>query len=262
MNNAPLTTLLIDDEEDCRIALRNFISKYCAGLIIVAEADSVERAVPQIKMLKPDLVFLDINMPHQDGFALFESIPDPEFYTIFVTAYDAYALRAIKHHALDYLLKPVNITELIHAVERAKALYHKKTLNQQIGALLSSAQKTKVPEKVCIPLTDGFIYVKTEEIIRCEAEGNYTTFYFTNRPKIIVCRTLGSYELLFSDHGFARVHNQHLINLVHVEQYQRGRGGMVLMSDKKQVMVAQRRKDDFLRLIHNNAGVQDGIAGD
>ena len=246
-----LTTIIVDDEEDSRITLRNFLTKYCPGVKIMGEADSVENAVRQIEAIRPALVFLDINMPHDNGFGLFGKIADPDFYTIFVTAYDEHALQAIKHQAVDYILKPVSITELIQAVSRAQELHDRKVQSQQMSRLIQAASAPPSgKEKICLPLMDGFIYVPVSGIIRCEAEGSYTIFYFTDREKIMVSYTLGSYEAVLKDHGFIRVHNQHLINLQHIEKYKRGRGGTIFMSDKKEVPVSQRKRDEFLKLIH------------
>lgn len=245
-----MTAIIVDDEEDSRSTLRNYLNRYCPDVTLLAEAGTVAGAVRHIRALNPDIVFLDMNMPHENGLALFASIPHPDFYTIFVTAHNEYALSAIKHNALDYLMKPVNITELVLAVNRAKAMYDKDTMHRQLDQLLQSVQKRNTMEKICLPLTDGFIYVYVHEIIRCEAEGSYSVFYFTNRKKLVISRTLGNYENLLREYGFIRVHNSHLINLEHVEKYQRGRGGMVLMSDKKEVIVSQRKRDDFLRLVN------------
>lgn len=247
-----LTTLLVDDEEDSRITLRNFLTRYCPNVQIVSEASSVAEACIAIEQYAPALVFLDINMPHENGFALFRRIPDPEFYTIFVTAYDEYALQAIKQHALDYILKPVNITELIRAVGRAGQLHNQQGIIHRFEQFLSLEPKASSPAKIGLPTTNGFIYVPVSDIIRCEAEGSYTFFHFCNRKPMLICRTLGTYETVLKEHGFIRVHHQHLINLNHVEQYQRGRGGSILMSDKHEVIVSQRKKEDFLKAIRGH----------
>lgn len=249
-----LTAMLIDDEEDCLLTLRSFLNSYCPDIVISAEARSVEEAVPKIEQLNPMLVFLDISMPHEEGFALFEKIEAPDFYTIFVTGHDEYALKAIKHHALDYILKPVNINELIGAVDRARALHDKTTLHTRLDALMQSVRKIRPQEKICLPLTDGFIYVEAAGIIRCEAVGSYTNFYFTDRASIMTCKTLGSYEVLLKEYGFIRIHSKHLINKNHIEKYQRGRGGIITMSDQKEVVVSQRKRDDFLKQVNGMGG--------
>ncbi|KAK6024176.1 response regulator receiver domain protein, partial [Ostertagia ostertagi] len=169
-----LNTLIVDDEEDSRSSLQHFLTKYCPTVRIVGTAASVQEALVIIRNYPPDLVFLDINMPYENGFELFRTLPAPDFHTIFVTAYEEYALKAIKHHALDYILKPVNITELMQAVNRAEGLADKQIVNRQISNLLQSMQRLQTPEKINIPLADGFLYVPVQDIIRCEAESSYT----------------------------------------------------------------------------------------
>jgi len=245
-----IRTIVIDDEPDGRSTLRNFLTKYCTDIELVGEAASVAEAVEQIRLNKPQLIFLDINMPDEDGFALFNHITSPNFHVIFVTAYDQYAVKAFKHNAINYILKPVNIDDLIDAVEKVKKMIETKLMAQQLDTLLRSVHKTHgVVNKIPLPVLDGFIYVNVDDIVRCEAEANYTCFYFTNRPKLVVSRTLGNYEKSLKDHGFMRIHHHHLINLSHVVQYLRGRGGIVIMSDKKHIDVSQRKRDDFLRII-------------
>lgn len=245
-----LNTLIIDDEEDSRITLHNFLTRYCPDVRIAGEADSVPAACELIAGSMPDLVFLDISMPHEDGFALFRRFPEPAFHTIIVTAYDSFALNAIKHQALDYILKPVNIGELVQAVNRVKVIREQGNVQRQISQLLQSSRKPDLPEKIGLPQADGFLYIPVKDIIRCEAEGSYTVFYIAGRSKVMVSRILGSYEALLKEYGFIRVHREHLINPAHVERYQRGRGGTVFMSDKKEVIVSQRKKDDFLKQIN------------
>jgi two-component system, LytTR family, response regulator len=212
-----LKTFIVDDEPDGIDTLRNFLTKYCPDVEIAGTAHSVDEAVERIKEAGP--------------------------------AYDEHALKAFKHHAVNYILKPVNIDELIDTVNRVKKLVSDAAL-----ASLPSAQpvnRAALPNKITLPVLDGLVYVEIDKIIRCEAEGNYTVFYFTNKPKMMVSKTLGSYEKVLMQHGFFRVHHHHLINLAHLERYQRGRGGSVVMSDQKSIAVSQRKRDEFLRLIDN-----------
>jgi two-component system LytT family response regulator len=247
-----LATLIVDDEEDGRNSLRNFLAKYCPDVAVVAEAASIAEAVQQIKLHNPKLVFLDINMPGESGFELFSRLPTPTFKTVFVTAHDEWALRAIKHHALDYLLKPIKIAELIAAVNHAKQVTDFDHALQNISNVLKTLHKPSLTEKIHLPVLDGLVYVHISDIVRCEAEGGYTYFHFTNRPKMLVCRLLGSFENILEIHGFVRVHHHHLVNIAHVERYQRGRGGIVYMSDGSEVIVSQRKKDEFLRAIETH----------
>lgn len=242
-----MNTLIVDDEQDGRSTLHRFLLKYCPEVSSIREAPSVAAAVDAIRTCPPDLVFLDINMPEENGFALFAALPSPSFRVIFVTAYHQYALQAIRNEALDYLLKPVNIDELVRSVSKASASLQHHNIRQsfeRLATLMSGA----VP-RISLPVTEGFLYVAVRDIIRCEAEGNYTLFYFSNRPKVVVSRTLGSYQEQLEAMGFVRIHHQHLVNVQHVEKYQRGRGGMVQMSDGRMIDVSQRKKEEFLRRI-------------
>lgn len=245
-----IRTLIIDDEPDGRSTLRNFLTKYCPDVEIVADTESIEEALEVINTTHPQLVFLDIELPDEDGFSLFKYIPNPEFHVVFVTAYDDHAMKAFKHNAVNYLLKPVSIDELIAAVHKVKKLLDAETAVQHLDSLLQTVQKMHSSvNKITLPVLDGLIYVNVEDIIRCEAEGSYTSFHFTNRPKLLISRTLGSYEKQLKDYGFMRIHHHHMVNLSHVQQYLRGRGGAVIMSDKKQIDVSQRKRDDFLKFI-------------
>lgn len=247
-----ITTVIVDDEYESRHILHKFLSKYCPDIKVVAEASSIAKAVVVIKETNPELVFLDINMPKENGFQLFNKLPHATFYTVFVTAYDTYALQAFRHHALDYLLKPIEINELIITVSRIKQLRdHKQQASQLKGFFEAFKRPAELP-KIALPVTEGFIYVQTMDIVRCEASSNYTHIYLAEGKKIIVSKTLAVYEEMLQEHGFARVHHKHLINLKYVEKYVRGRGGVVIMSDKKEIEVSSRKKEEFLKLIGSN----------
>jgi two-component system LytT family response regulator len=250
-----LTAIIVDDEDDGRNTLKRYLQQYCPEVNLLAEACSVKEAEQVIKQYHPQLVFLDINMPGENGFSLFERIKKPLFKTIFVTAYDEYAIQAIRQNALDYILKPINIDELVGAVSRALHLPVKAPDVPGIASFLQSLQRLQAEgNKLALPVLDGFIYVPVNDIVRCEAEGNYTFFYFSNRPKTLVCKTLGYYEITLKESGFARVHHHHLINLKHVERYQKGRGGLVYLSDKSEIAVSQRKREEFLLLLNNFSG--------
>ena len=245
-----IRAVIVDDEYESRQTLLNFLVKYCPDVTVSGQAGSVAEAVSVIADLQPDLVFLDINMPAENGFQLFGKLQQHDFYTVFVTAYDEYALQAFKHHAVDYLLKPVDIHELIATVNRVVLLKDNKTKVHQLTALLDAfKQPVEKNLKIALPVTEGLIYVRTADIVRCEANSNYTYIHFENGKKIVVSRTLAVYEDALKGRGFARVHHHHLINLHHVEKYVRGRGGVVIMSDSKEIQVSQRKKDEFLRLL-------------
>jgi two-component system LytT family response regulator len=214
---------------------------------VVAKADNMMNAFIEITNHKPDLVFLDIEMPNGNAFDLLERFKEINFNIIFVTAYDHYAIKAIKFSAIDYILKPVDPEELVNAVSRFESQHeNKQSLDKKFKTLLSNVKPENKLKKVGIPDGDGLIFINLADIIRCDSDGNYTYFILTSGKKIIVSRTLGEYEQMFMDDNFFRVHRSHLINLEHVKKYIKGEGGYVIMSDNSQVEVSRRNKNEFL----------------
>lgn len=186
-------------------------------------------------------------MPNGNAFDLLEKFKTINFNIIFTTAYDHYAIKAIKFSAIDYILKPIDPEELITAVKRFEdRAGQKATLDKQFKTLLSNVRPENKLKKVGIPDGDGLIFINLSDIIRCDSDGNYTFFILTNGKKIIASRTLGEYEQMFADDNFFRIHRSHLINLEHVKKYIKGEGGYVVMSDNSQVEVSRRNKTDFL----------------
>lgn len=242
-----IRAIIVDDELGARESLSKMIEKNCKQIEIVAKADSMKTAYEAITEHQPDLVFLDIEMPKGNAFDLLEKFKEINFNIIFTTAYDHYAIKAIKFSAVDYILKPIDPEELVNAVKRLESkLGQKETLNNQFKTLLSNVRPENKLKKVGIPDGDGLIFINLSDIIRCDSDGNYTFFILTNGKKIIASRTLGEYEQMFSDDNFFRVHRSHLINLEHVKKYIKGEGGYVVLSDNSQVEVSRRNKNDFL----------------
>jgi len=242
-----IKAIVVDDELGARESLSKMIEKYCKSIEIVAKADSMKTALKAINEHEPDLVFLDIEMPNGNAFDLLEQFKEINFNIIFTTAYDHYAIKAIKFSAVDYILKPIDSEELIQAVARFENKKgEKNTLNAQFKTLLSNVKPNTKLKKVGIPDGDGLTFINLSDIIRCDSDGNYTFFILTTGKKIIASRTLGEYEQMFSDDNFFRVHRSHLINLEHVKKYIKGEGGYVVMSDNSQVEVSRRNKNDFL----------------
>jgi two-component system LytT family response regulator len=244
-----LKAVIVDDEKSSRNVLHDYISKYCDDLIVAGEADSVSSGIQVIRTTLPDIVFLDVEMPKGNGFDLLEQLEDLNFQTIFVTAFDHYAIQALNYSAAYYLLKPVSIDELITAVDKIRQqnlqnipAVHNKVLIENIrnGAVLD--------KKIVLPLQDGFEVVQIRDIISCEAHDNFTDFHFVSHPKMMICRTLKFYEDLLADSGFLRVHKSHLINLDQVVKYTRGKGGMVTMSDGSVISVSPNKKDQLMQL--------------
>jgi two-component system LytT family response regulator len=239
-----IKALIIDDEKSSRDTLRGFIDNYCEGVEIIDEAESAEQGIEQIKKLQPDLIFLDIELPLGSGFDLLEACGYANFEVIFTTAHDQYALQAIKVCALDYLLKPISATDLINAVAKIRQRGLSKTTTPQIGAFVENISNlNKQLSNIVLPTLDGFVVVKISDIIRCEADKNYTNFIFASNEKILVSKTLKEFEELLHDMDFIRIHQSHLINAAHVQRYIKGTGGYVQMSDDSIIEVSRRKKE-------------------
>lgn len=242
-----IKAIIVDDELGARESLSKMIEKNCKQIEVVAKVDSMLSAFEAITNKEPDLVFLDIEMPNGNAFDLLEKFKKINFNIIFTTAYDHYAIKAIKFSAIDYILKPIDPEELVTAVKRFEAqLGQKESLDKQFKTLLSNVKPDNKLKKVGIPDGDGLIFINLSDIIRCDSDGNYTFFILTSGKKIIASRTLGEYEQMFADDNFFRIHRSHLINLEHVKKYIKGEGGYVVMSDNSQVEVSRRNKTDFL----------------
>lgn len=248
---AMIKAITIDDEESGRKIICQYVEKYCDGIEIVGQADSVKSGIDEIEKKKPDLVFLDIQMQDGTGFNLLEQIQNRNFKVIFVTSYDQFALKAFKYSATDYLLKPVDPDAFAEAVSKIQIDIEKadkadKTKNNTIDELLSNVNSF---EKIGLPTSDGIRFVKVDDIVRCESDSSYTIFFMNSKEKIVVSKNLKNYEDLLSDRKFLRIHKSHLINTRYVEQYINGDGGQVVMSDGSTVEVSRRKKEELIRLM-------------
>lgn len=242
-----IKAIIVDDELGARESLSKMVEKNCKQIQVLAKADSMLSAYEAIINFKPDLVFLDVEMPNGNAFDLLEKLGSIDFDIIFTTAYDHYAIKGIKYSAIDYILKPIDPEELMLAVQRFEEKKGQKNmLDKKIQALLSNVKPENKLKKVGLPDGEGLIFINLSEIIRCDSDGNYTFFILTSGKKIIASRTLGEYEQMFADDNFFRVHRSHLVNLQHVKKYIKGEGGYVVMSDNSQVEVSRRNKIDFL----------------
>jgi two-component system LytT family response regulator len=241
------TAIIVDDEQDSRETLRYYVSKYCPNITLVGECENIEEAQKTILSRNPAIVFLDIEMPFGNAFDLLERLEQVDFEIIFITAFSQYAVRAFNLSAVHYLLKPVDIDELVSAVEKAEKrilessqLNHSKILLDNLSAL-NTQQK-----KVVLPLMDGFEVVRLGEITFCEAQDNFTYVHFQNGRKSLICRKLKFYDDALSEHGFCRVHRSFLINMEYVKRYIKGKGGTVVMENGTEIQVANGRKSSFL----------------
>ncbi|AWO00620.1 DNA-binding response regulator [Chitinophaga alhagiae] len=246
-----IKAIIVDDEQHCIDALQAMLQKKCPEVTVLAGVNSVEEARRVIDELGPDLVFLDVEMPHQNGFELLKQYDRILFDVIFTTAYEQYALKAIKFNALDYLLKPFSVQDLQEALRKFQERRAGKGADPAIAPLEVFLQNMKTMQqsnkKIALPTINGLVFMPVQNIVRCESTGNYTKLFFTDRKQLLVSKPLKEFEELLTDVDFFRVHNSHLINLQQMESYIQGEGGFALMSDGTQVEVSRRRKADFLK---------------
>ncbi len=242
-----LKAIIVDDEKISRDILNDYIAKYCPEVTVLAQCDSVKTGLLAIEKHQPDIVFLDVEMPKGNGFDLLEQVKDIQFETIFVTAFDNYAIQALNYSAAYYILKPVSIDELVAAVDKIKNQKQKNTAGVHTKVLLENIKnKTISQHKIVLPLQDGFEVVNLKDIVHCDAHDNFTDFHFVSGQKMMICRTLKFYEELLGESGFMRVHKSHLINLDHVMKYKRGKGGQLTMSNGAVIDVSPNKKDELM----------------
>jgi two-component system, LytTR family, response regulator len=245
-----LKAIIIDDESSSRNTLRQKIATYCKELEIVTECEDGESGIESIDRVKPDIVFLDVEMPRMNGFVMLQNLKNRDFELIFTTAYDHYAIRAIRYSALDYLVKPIDIEELKAAITKAVEKRIRYLPNERIETLLHNLLDEKnVATRIAIPSQEGLQFVEITDIIYLEAESNYTIIYIRGGHKITVSKTLKDFEELLSPQLFIRIHHSHIINKSHIQKYLRGEGGQVIMSNGKTLDVARRKKEEFLKAI-------------
>jgi len=243
-----IRTVLVDDEIDSIRVLQKLLESFCPQVAIVGTASGVETALQVIRETGPDLVFLDIEMAQGNAFDLLNQLQPLQFQFIFVTAFDDYAIRAFKYSAVDYLLKPVDIDDLRSAISRVQERPLEKDLTQKMRTLLEHMGTFQISQqKMAIPTITGLMFVPVQEILRFEAKGNYTNIIMANNDTILATKTIKDYEEALPEAIFYRIHNSHIINLSRIREYQKGRGGSVVMEDGTVIEVASRRREEFLR---------------
>jgi len=242
-----LKTLIVDDEQDAVDFINSIIVEYCSSLEVVATANNIIQGVEAIHDKKPDLVFLDVEMPNGTGFDLLEKFPEKDFDVVFITAFNHYAIKAIKFSAVDYILKPININEFIEAVTRVVKKRNERGSqgNENLKILMENLRSSH-PSRMAIPTADGMEYLNPRDIIRIEADRSYSWFFLAGGRKILVSKHLKEFQELLSDRYFFRSHNSHLINLKFVKKFIRREGGYIEMTDGAVIPVSRNRKDLFL----------------
>ena len=237
-----LKAIIIEDEANSREILRNYLGKYCQEVKLEGEAASIQEGLELIKNNDLDLVFLDVEMPFGNAFDLLEQLPDRGFETVFVTAYNHYAKDALNNHAAYYLMKPINIDELVKAVQYVNEIKEKENAldNQLIQPKIRS-----VVGKITLPQQDGFQVLNVADIVYCKADDNYTEIHLENK-KILVSKTLKYFEEALADFPFARIHKSYLVNVNEVVKYKKGKGGSVIVSNGKELLVSASKKKELL----------------
>lgn len=238
-----LQSIIVEDEKTSREILRNYLHKYCPNVTIIDEAANIDEALVLIRKHELDIVFLDVEMPYGNAFDLLDKVGDVSFETVFVTAYNQYAIDALNQHAAYYLLKPISIDELIKAVDFVTQI---KTKEQALSDTVLTPTNENINEKIAIPMQSGFEVLETENILYCQADDNYTNFFMADGNKILVSKTLGFFEKQLVDKGFFRIHKSYLINLNTIKSYHKGKGGNIVLSNGKSLPVASSKKAGLL----------------
>ncbi len=247
-----MKAVIIEDEKQAIMALQQEIKSNCPDVKICGNASTVKDGINLINETQPEIVFLDIQLKDGTGFDLLEKLGNNNFKVIFTTAYSKYAIQAIRISALDYLLKPIDSSQLIRAIEKAKNIDLNK-MQLQINGLIQNRNINPLRKKIALQTSKGVFMYEFNSIIRIQSEGNYSGIYLNSGKKEIVAKTLKEFEELLQDFGFIRIHHSHLINLHHLESYISKDGGYVVLNDKTSLPVSKRKKSDLLSALNSKA---------
>ncbi len=246
-----IRTVIIDDEPDGRETIRLALEQYCPDITIGGIYATPEDGLDGIRKVKPDLVFLDVQMPHLSGFDVLQQLPSVDFDVIFVSAYDQYAIKAIRFSALDYLLKPIDVDDLMRAVHKVKQRLETKRSSFQVESVLHNIRRNEHRmERIAVPSLSGIDFFEVDDIVCCQAAGSYATIHLKGGRQHTVSRNLKDFENLLGESGFCRVHHSYLINIRHVTRYVKGDGGYVLLTGGHHVDISRRKKEEFLALLN------------
>jgi len=244
-----VTTLIIDDEEHCIDRISGLLKRCAPQFEFTAKAKTVEEAVNETRKHNPDLVFLDVQIGNQTGFDYLSQWSQPDFDVIFTTAYDQYAIEAFKFSALDYLLKPIDIDQFKAAINRYTNRLSRNYFDKKMEVLFHNLKGTQETKKITIPTQEGYEFIGLREILRLQADGNYTHLFLKDGTKLTVAKTLKTFDDMLAGTDFFRIHHSHLINLYHLKKYHKGKGGYVVMADGAAVNVSTRKKEEFLKAL-------------
>lgn len=247
-----LRAVVIDDIEKIRKENIAIIKANCPTISIIGQAESVTSGVKLIQQLSPDLVFLDVEMADGTGFDLLQKLSPISFKVIFITGYEDFAIRAFRFSAIDYLLKPLDRQELMEAVKKAEDSLGKEVFDLKLHNLFSNLERPKNLQKLILKTSDKIYSINIQDIVNCESDKNYTTFYFINAPKLVVSTNLKEYETLLTPHNFFRTHKSHLINMAYFDHFIKSEGGnTIVMKNKSAIPLSVRKKEEFMVLLDN-----------
>lgn len=244
-----ITAAIVDDEQGNRENLLRMLRQGCPHIRISGICSSVAEARIVLAETRPDILFLDICLGNDTGFSLLESLPDIPFEVIFVTAFDQYAIQAIRFSALDYLLKPIDPAELTRAVDKAVRIILRKQENKRMQNLLANTKTVDKRKKIALSVADKIEFVEVGTIVRCESESNYTTFFLKSGERLVVSRTLKEFDELLSPYNFLRVHQSHLINLDEIKSFMKTDGGYIRMKDGSSVSISRQRRNYVIEIL-------------
>jgi two-component system LytT family response regulator len=243
-----IKSIIVDDEVIAREVLENYLTKYCPAIEITGQAAHIKEAVPMIKLLQPQLVFLDVEMPFGNAFDLLEACGDQQFETIFITAYSEYSLKALNLSAAYYILKPIDIMELIAAVNKVQTALLKKEDFNRTQVLLQNLKLKPEKQQIILPTLQGFDVIKTEAIVKLLANGNFTDVYLTDGSKKMICKFLKHFDELL-DAPFTRIHRSFIVNTHFIKSYSKSNGGYITLLDGSQLEVSAGYKNQLLLLL-------------
>ncbi|MES2651916.1 MAG: LytTR family DNA-binding domain-containing protein [Bacteroidota bacterium] len=244
-----IKAIIVDDEQHCIDRLKNLVATYCNNEVNIIEAfDNIDDAYVGLQQLKPDLVFLDVQINRETGFDLLRKLPTFSFHVIFTTAYEQYAVKAFKFSATDYLLKPIDVDDLKDSLKKIKESENKGIKNEDLNLLIENIKNIQHhTKKITVPTLNGLEFLNVQDILHCKSDVNYTTLYMKDKSKLMVAKTLKEFENILSSYNFFRVHNSHLVNLNYIKSYNKGKGGYLILDDNTEIEVSTRKKDDFLQ---------------
>ncbi|MGN6394751.1 MAG: LytR/AlgR family response regulator transcription factor [Mucilaginibacter sp.] len=245
-----MRALIVDDEASNRENLQQLLRTYTPEVEVCASADNVENGVRAIQTSRPQLVFLDIQLHNQSGFDLLKQLGEIDFEIIFVTAFNQYGIQAIKFAALDYLLKPIDVDELVIAVEKARIAIQLKQKNERLGYLIEYLKSdTQASPRIALPLFNETRYVNVSDIVRCEADNTYTRFILNTGEQILVSKTLKEYAVMLANHNFLRTHQSHLVNTAYIKSWLREDGGSLLLNDGIKIPVSKLNREKIKEML-------------